>query len=168
MALTKINIKELSFNPFDYIGSRWMLISAGTAEHWNTMTASWGGVGVMWGKPSATCYIRQSRYTKEFVEKSEYFTLTFLKDGYREVLNRMGSNSGRDIDKMHDSGLTPVLLEGQPTFAEASLVLICKKRGRSDIMLDQMAPDVVEKWYADKDYHTMYIGEIVAAYQGEL
>ena len=168
MALTKINIKELSFNPFDYIGSRWMLISAGTAEHWNTMTASWGGVGVMWGKPSATCYIRQSRYTKEFVEKSEYFTLTFLKDGYREVLNRMGSNSGRDIDKMHDSGLTPVLLEGQPTFAEASLVLICKKRGRSDITLDQMAPDVVEKWYADKDYHTMYIGEIVAAYQGEL
>lgn len=168
MALTKINIKELSFNPFDYIGSRWMLISAGTEKSWNTMTASWGGVGVMWGKPSATCYIRQSRYTKEFVEKSEYFTLTFLKDGYREVLNRMGSNSGRDIDKMHDSGLTPVLLEGQPTFAEASLVLICKKRGRSDITLDQMAPDVVEKWYADKDYHTMYIGEIVAAYQGEL
>jgi len=165
MALTKINIKDFSFNPFDYIGTRWMLISAGTEEKWNTMTASWGGVGVMWGKPSATCYIRQSRYTKEFVEKSEYFTLTFLKDGYRDALNRMGSNSGRNIDKMHDSGLTPVLLEGQPTFAEASLVFICKKRGQSDIALDQMAPEVVEKWYADKDYHTMYIGEIVAAYQ---
>lgn len=165
MALKKINIKELSFNPFDYIGTRWMLISAGTEEKWNTMTASWGGVGVMWGKPSATCYIRQSRYTKEFVDKSEYFTLTFLKDGYRDVLNRMGSNSGRDIDKMHDGGLTPVSLEGQPTFAEASLVLICKKRSRSDITLDQMASEVVEKWYADKDYHTMYIGEIIAAYQ---
>lgn len=166
MALTKINIKELSFNPFDCIGVQWMLISAGTEEKWNTMTASWGGVGIMWGKPSATCYIRQSRYTKEFVDQSEYFTLTFLKDGYRDVLNRMGSNSGRDIDKMHDSGLTSVFMDGQPTFAEASLVLVCKKQGQSDITLDQMSPDVVNKWYADKDYHTMYIGEIIAAYQG--
>ena len=65
--MKKINIAEQSFNPFELIGKDWMLISAGTAEKWNTMTASWGGVGVMWGKPSATCYIRQSRYTKTFV-----------------------------------------------------------------------------------------------------
>ena len=106
MAFTKINIAEQSFNPFEKIGKQWMLISAGTANSWNTMTASWGGVGVIWGKPSATCYIRHSRYTKEFVEGSEYFTLTFLKDGHRDALSLLGSKSGRDMDKMRDSGLT--------------------------------------------------------------
>lgn len=105
--MKKINIAEQSFNPFELIGKDWMLISAGTAEKWNTMTASWGGVGVMWGKPSATCYIRQSRYTKTFVDDSEFFTLTVLKDGCRDALNLLGSKSGRDMDKMHESGLTP-------------------------------------------------------------
>lgn len=71
--MKKINIAEQSFNPFELIGKDWMLISAGTAEKWNTMTASWGGVGVMWGKPSATCYIRQSRYTKTFVDEFRVF-----------------------------------------------------------------------------------------------
>ena len=92
-----------------------MLISAGTEDKWNTMTASWGAVGVMWGKPSATCYIRKSRFTKEFVDAGEYFTLTVLKDGNRQALNTLGSKSGRDMDKMHESGLTPVFVEGQPT-----------------------------------------------------
>ena len=119
MAFTKINIAEQSFNPFEMIGKQWMLISAGTANQWNTMTASWGGVGVIWGKPSATAYIRHSRYTKEFVDNNEYFTLTFLQDGHRDALNLLGSKSGRDMDKMHDSGLTPIFVDGQPTFAEA-------------------------------------------------
>ena len=131
--MKKINIAEKSFNPFDLIGQKWMLISAGTEDKWNTMTASWGAVGVMWGKPSATCYIRKSRFTKEFVDAGEYFTLTVLKDGHRDALNKMGSKSGRDMDKMHESGLTPVFVEGQPTFEEAELVLICRKRGVTDI-----------------------------------
>ena len=154
--MKKINIAEQSFNPFELIGKDWMLISAGTAEKWNTMTASWGGVGVMWGKPSATCYIRQSRYTK---------TLTVLKDGCRDALNLLGSKSGRDMDKMHESGLTPVMVEGQPTFEEAKLVLICRKVCKTFIGPDDMTAENVERWYADRDYHTMYIGEIVAAYE---
>ncbi|MGI6180834.1 MAG: flavin reductase family protein [Agathobaculum sp.] len=167
MAFTKINIAEKTFNPFALIGKQWMLISAGTVKQWNTMTASWGGVGVIWGKPSATCYIRQSRYTKEFVDENEYFTLSFLKDGYRDVLNRMGSKSGREIDKMHDSGLTPVFVDGQPAFEEASLVLVCRKRCAGKIEPEQILHDeTLEKWYGDKDYHSMYIGEIVAAYEG--
>ena len=165
MAFTKINIAEQSFNPFDLIGKQWMLISAGTEKKWNTMTASWGGVGVIWGKPSATCYIRKSRYTKEFVDNSEYFTLSFLQEGHRDALNLLGSKSGRDMDKMNDNGLTPIFLDGQPTFEEAQLVLICRKRGVSDIAPSDMSDEVCEKWYGDKDYHTMYIGEIVAAYQ---
>ena len=157
--MKKINIAEQSFNPFELIGKDWMLISAGTAEKWNTMTASWGGVGVMWGKPSAT------RYTKTFVDDSEFFTLTVLKDGCRDALNLLGSKSGRDMDKMHESGLTPVFVEGQPTFEEAELVLICRKRGVTDIAPDDMAQEVQDKWYGDHDYHTMYIGEIVATYE---
>ena len=150
--MKKINIAEKSFNPFDLIGQKWMLISAGTEDKWNTMTASWGAVG-------------KSRFTKEFVDAGEYFTLTVLKDGHRDALNKMGSKSGRDMDKMHESGLTPVFVEGQPTFEEAELVLICRKRGVTDIAPDDMAQEVQDKWYGDHDYHTMYIGEIVAAYE---
>lgn len=166
MALTKIDIAEQSFNPFDLIGKQWMLVSAGTEEKWNTMTASWGGVGVIWGKPSATCYIRHSRYTKEFVDNSAYFTLTFLQDGYRDALALLGKKSGREMDKMKDSGLTPVFVEGQPMFEEASLVLVCRKRYHSELVPEEIEREALDKWYADHDYHVMYIGEIVAAYQG--
>ena len=165
MALKEVDIKSLNFNPFTKIGSEWMLITAGDESGCNTMTASWGAVGVMWGKPSATCYIRKSRFTKEFVDAGEYFTLTVLKDGNRQALNTLGSKSGRDMDKMHESGLTPVFVEGQPTFEEAELVLICRKRGVTDIAPDDMAQEVQDKWYGDHDYHTMYIGEIVATYE---
>lgn len=167
MALTKINIAEQSFNPFELLAKDWMLVSAGSVNKWNTMTASWGGLGVIWGKPSATAYIRHSRYTKEFVDNSEYFTITFLQDGHRDALNKMGSQSGRDIDKMHESGLTPIFVDGQPTFEQAKLVLICRKRCVSEIApTDILHEETRDKWYGDKDYHAMYIGEIVAAYQG--
>ena len=167
MAFTKINIAEQTFNPFELISKQWMLVSAGSANSWNTMTASWGGVGVIWGKPSATCYIRHSRYTKEFVDNNEYFTLTFLQDGHRDALNLLGSKSGRDMDKMHDSGLTPIFVDGQPTFAEAELVLVCRKRCCTEIPPeDILQRETLDKWYGDKDYHAMYIGEIVAAYKG--
>lgn len=114
--MKKINIAEQSFNPFELIGKDWMLISAGTAEKWNTMTASWGGRRRDVGQAERDRYIRQSRYTKTFVDDSEFFTLTVLKDGCRDALNLLGSKSGRDMDKMHESSLTPVMVEGQPTF----------------------------------------------------
>ncbi|WNX84138.1 flavin reductase family protein [Agathobaculum sp. NTUH-O15-33] len=167
MSLTKIDITKQAMHVFDLLAKDWMLISAGTEEKWNTMTASWGGVGVIWGKPSVTAYIRHSRYTKEFVDNSEYFTITFLQDGHRDALNTLGSKSGREIDKMHESGLTPVFVEGQPTFEEAKLVLVCRKRCKSEIAPeDILQQETIDKWYGDHDFHTMYIGEIVAAYQG--
>lgn len=167
MSLTKIDITKQAMHVFDLLAKDWMLISAGTEEKWNTMTASWGGVGVIWGKPSVTAYIRHSRYTKEFVDNSEYFTITFLQDGHRDALNTLGSKSGREIDKMHESGLTPVFVEGQPAFEEAKLVLVCRKRCKSEIAPeDILQQETIDKWYGDHDFHTMYIGEIVAAYQG--
>ena len=163
----KIDPKALDQNVFSLIGDQWMLITAGTEDKCNTMTASWGGVGVIWGKPSATCYIRHSRYTMEFVDSNEYFTLTFLKDGHRDALNLLGTKSGRDMDKMHDSGLTPIFVDGQPTFAEAELVLVCRKRCKSEIAPeDILHQETIDKNYANRDFHAMYIGEIVAAYQG--
>lgn len=167
MSFTKIDITKDAMHVFDLLAKDWMLISAGTEQKWNTMTASWGALGVIWGKPSVTAYIRHSRYTKEFVDNNEYFTITFLQDGHRDALNVLGSMSGREIDKMHESGLTPVFVDGQPTFEEAKLVLVCRKRCKSEIAPEDLVhQETADKWYSDKNYHTMYIGEIVAAYQG--
>ena len=97
MAFKEIAIDELSFNPFDKIAKQWMLITAGNKEGSNTMTASWGGLGIMWGKKVATAYIRPQRYTKEFVDRAEIFTLSFLPETERKALNICGSISGREV-----------------------------------------------------------------------
>ena len=94
MAFQEVDIQTLSFNPFDKIGRQWMLITAGDSMKSNTMTASWGGVGIMWGKPVVTAYIRPQRYTKEFVDGNDRFTISFLPEDKREALNICGSVSG--------------------------------------------------------------------------
>ena len=96
-----------------------MLLTAGTKDKFNTMTASWGGAGIFWGKPAVTCYIRPQRYTKEFIDKEELFSVSFLKDGHRDALKLCGSVSGRDHDKIKEAGLTPVFIDGVPAFEEA-------------------------------------------------
>ena len=87
MPFKRVKPEELSVNPFTVIGKDWFLITAGTEKECNTMTASWGGLGVIWGKPSATAYIRQSRYTKEFVDREELFTLSVFDESFRPALN---------------------------------------------------------------------------------
>ena len=165
--LQKIAPKTLTVNPFTLIGDQWMLITAGTPEHCNTMTASWGGVGVMWAEPSATCYIRPQRYTKEFVDNSDYFTLCFFDASYRKALNLCGSTSGRDVDKIKESGFTVQAGAGNaPYFAEAELVLVCKKRYAQLMQPECFTDKTIDgKFYPQKDYHVMYIGQIVEAYQ---
>lgn len=165
--LQKIDPKTLTTNPFTLIGDQWMLITAGTPEQCNTMTASWGGVGIMWGEPSATCYIRPQRYTKEFVDRNDYFTLCFFGEAYRKMLNFCGSTSGRDVDKIKECGLTVQTGAGNaPYFAEAELVLVCKKRYVQDMSPACFTDDTIDgTFYPQKDYHTLYIGQIVEAYQ---
>lgn len=159
----KVDPKTLDLNPFAAIGEQWMLITAGTPEQLNTMTASWGGLGVLWGAPMAIAYIRPQRYTKKFVDGNEYFTLSFYGEQYRKQLALCGSKSGRDIDKVKECGFTPAFAEcGAPYFEEADLVLVCRKRMAVPMEEGRMPADVVEKWY-DKDYHEMYWGEIVEA-----
>ena len=166
--MKKIDVKSLQDNVFSLIGDRWMLITAGTAERCNTMTASWGGIGVMWGKNVAVTVIRPQRYTKEFVDKEELFSVSFLKDGYRDALKLCGSVSGRDHDKIKEAGLTPVFIDGVPAFEEADTILICRKMYRTSMNpADFIDKDADSKFYPEKDYHDMYIAEIVKAVVAE-
>ena len=166
--LKEVSIDSLKFNPFDKIGKEWMLITAGDEEKINTMTASWGAMGVVWGANTVTVYIRQSRYTKEFVDKNDTFTISVLGEEYRKALNLCGSVSGRDRDKIKESGLTPLFLDGAPAFEEADMVMVCKKMYEDIIDVDRFIEvENKEKWYGDNDYHTMYIAKIEKVYVKE-
>ena len=162
--LHSVDPKQLNENVFSLIGDKWMLITAGNGERCNTMTASWGGLGVIWGAPAATCYIRPQRYTKEFVAREENFALTVFGEEWREALSLCGSKSGRDTDKVKECGFTVKTAAcGAPYFEEAELVLVCRKRFAQDMDPASIPQDIKEKWYPNQDYHTMYIGEIVEA-----
>jgi flavin reductase (DIM6/NTAB) family NADH-FMN oxidoreductase RutF len=156
-----IEPKEITRNPFTLIGDDWMLVTAEKDGKANTMTASWGGVGILWGKTVATIYIRPQRYTKEFLEASDHFTLSVLGAEHKKTLGYLGSVSGRDEDKIAKSGLTLAHEDGSPYFEEAELVLVCRKLYKQDQTPESfLDKECLEKWYAAKDYHTMYIAEI--------
>ena len=116
MAFREISVEELKDNPFTLINKDWMLITAGNREKHNTMTASWGGVGELWGRYVSTIYIRPQRYTLEFVEREDYYSLCFFGPEYRQALNLCGSKSGREVDKDAATGLTPCFDEAAPYY----------------------------------------------------
>ena len=117
---------------------------------------------MIWGGPSAICYIRPQRYTKEFVDREEYFTLAFFGEEYRPALSLCGSKSGRDVDKVKECGFTVKSAAcGAPYFEEAGVVLVCRKRFAQDMDPENMPREIKDKWYPQRDYHTLYIGEIV-------
>lgn len=157
----ELNINDFICNPFSKIGKEWMLITAGSPDKINTMTASWGSLGVMWGKNVAFTFIRPQRYTKEFVDSNERFSLCFFDDSYKKTLSYLGSVSGRDEDKITKCGLTPCFLDGIPCFEEASSILLCKKLYSQEIKPNYFIDETLNgKWYGSKDYHTMYVSEI--------
>lgn len=162
--MKRIEIKDLTENFFETISKEWMLITAGTPEHFNTMTASWGGIGFLWNKPVAFVFIRPERYTYEFAEKNEYLTLSFLGDENRQIHNICGSKSGRDTDKVQETGLKPLPTpEGNITFEQSRLTLECRKLYsrmlEPESFIDKQP---LEKWYSENNgMHKMYIVEIV-------
>ncbi len=165
--MKEISVKELNLNPMTMISDEWMLITAGTQETgYNTMTASWGHLGSLWGHgrglPTSVVYVRPQRYTKEFIDREEYYTLSFFPDGYRKKLGYLGSHSGRDEDKVAKVGLTPVSDERCTWFAEAKLVLVCRKLYRAPLVEEGFLDTrIVEDNYPERDFHDMYVGEIV-------
>ena len=161
-----IKVTEITDNVFKLIGSDWMLITAGTLHEFNTMTASWGGMGVLWNKNVCWCVIRPQRYTYRFVEDAEGFTLSFFEEQHRSILKFCGTKSGRDVDKMAATGLTPLATEsGAVSFAQARLVLECRKIYIHDLdPANFLDPSIHEK-YPDKDYHRLYLGEVVRCFR---
>lgn len=162
----EIKSEMMKKNPFEAIGKDWMLITAGNQDKANTMTASWGGLGVMYGKNVAFVVIRPQRYTKEFVDREETFSLSFLDKSYRSIMNYLGTVSGRNEDKIAKSGLTLAFSDNTPYFGEANMVLICRKLFRQSMDENSLLKEGLDKtWYPNKDYHTLYIGEILKIMQ---
>jgi len=157
---------ELNENTFDLLDNQWMLILAGNKEKHNSMTASWGGFGILWNKPVAFVFIRPQRYTLQFVEQNDYFTLNFFEEKWRSALELCGSKSGRDIDKTKAAGLTIAESLKTIAFQEARLVIECRKLYIDDIkpenFLDQ---EIISKHYPKSDFHRLFIAEITSVYK---
>ena len=176
---------ELNKTAFEMIGKDWMLITAGDKDRLNTMTASWGGMGVMWNKNVVFAFIRPSRYTFDFVNKHDCFSCSFFDESYRKMLSYMGTHSGRDTDKIKDCNLTPVFSEIAPCdtedkrpnnskvdtkdsalsivpfFEQANTVIICKKLYAQPMSDKFFTDEKTKEKFSDEDFHYLYIGEIV-------
>lgn len=162
--MKEISPSQLSDNIIDLIGRKWMLITAGCENDFNTMTASWGGMGFLWNKPIATIYVRPERYTDLFINKTGSFTLTFFNEDMRPTLSFMGTKSGRDCDKMHHPMLTPITLpSGQIAFQRAQIIVECQVLYK-DALKDECFIDnePLTKWYGSQhgNLHNIYIAEI--------
>ena len=156
----EIAATEIEGNIIDRIANEWMLITAGSTASYNTMTASWGFMGEMWGKHCTAVFLRPQRYTKEFVDREGYYTLSFYGDN-KDIHKVCGSKTGRTCDKPREAGLTPVFADNSVYFEQANMVIVCKKFYSDDIKEENFTDAEPLKWYPDKDYHQMYIGEIV-------
>ena len=169
MSFKKVDLTSLQFNPFTKIGKEWMLLTGGTMDSFNTMTASWGQLGRLWNKNVFTAYIRPNRYTLEFVEKEECFTASFFTMDYRKELSFCGSHSGRDVDKVKETGLTPVELDGCMAFEEADMVFVLRKLYTYDMQESGFITDdgFPQAFYSEDPYHKAFISEITAVYVKE-
>ena len=149
-------------NPFKLIGEQWMLITAGDKESFNTMTASWGGLGWLWNNPVAFIFVRPERHTHDFLESSDKVTLSFFPESCRKALQICGTKSGRDCDKVKEAGLDPaVLKDGAMTFKQARLTLACRKLFKSDMkQADFLDKELLNKWYSNAGLHSVYVLEI--------
>lgn len=167
MSFRQIMPSEMGGDVFSRIGKQWMLVSAGNESGMNMMTASWGALGVLWNKPVSTIYIRPSRHTMSFIENEDTYALCFFPEDYREALTFCGRRSGRDVDKVKETGLTPCFDHGAPYFEEAELVLICRKLYAQDMDPEKFLDDTIEGNYNGTDYHRIYVGEIVTVLEKE-
>jgi len=167
MSFKEIDLKSLKINPFVMLGDEWALLSAGNEKKHNTMTIAWGSMGIMWNKPIFITVVRPQRYTKEFVDNNDLFSISFYPEKYKKALEILGTKSGKDCDKISESGLTPLFIDNTVAFEEATTVFICKKLHGGQ----QLNPaDFVDKTldqtnYPDKDYHYYYTGEIIKILQ---
>ncbi len=165
MSYRKVDIAQYAIKPFEAIGKNWTLITAEKDGVVNTMTASWGGIGVLWSKNVVTVYLRPQRYTREFVDASDFFTVT-LFEGYQKELGVLGAKSGRDGDKIGEVGFHVVKAGGQPTFREGRTAIVCRKLYRGRLQPENfIVPEIIGSCYPKEDFHYFYIGEIAGIYE---
>lgn len=161
MSFEKVNPTEVSENFLKELED-WMLLTAGDSESFNTMVISSGAIGNLWRRNIAYCFVRPGRYTKEFMDRSEYFTMSSYDEKYKPQLTICGRKSGRDVDKVKETGFTPAFAEcGAPYFEEAKLVIVCRKIYVEDLDPEKFLDPTMHDWFPNKDYHRVYIGEIV-------
>ncbi len=157
----KISPENINSNAIHLIAREWMLVSAGTINRYNNMTASWGGLGNLWNKPVAFVFIRPPRFTYEFVEANSFFTLSFFEEKYKDMLQLTGTRSGREINKMKDLGLTAFESQNHSVYyKEARLVMECRKLYFQDIDPDHFIDENILKHYPKRDFHRIYVAEI--------
>ena len=154
-------MKAFNTEIFTQFDNTWGLLCAGTMEHHNAMSISWGGMGTLWNKPVVTVYVNPLRYTYQFMEANEYFTVSFLPAELKKAHGVMGAKSGRDTDKDKEAHLTPVQAGESVTYAEAEVTLLCRKIYYDDFEIDRVPADVVEEHYITEPVHRMYIGEVI-------
>lgn len=160
--LRQIKPEDLEQSPFRLIGKDWMLVTAEKDGKANTMTASWGGMGVMWGKNVVFTVIRPQRYTKEFIDAADSYSLSFYDEQYRDQLSYLGKVSGRDEDKIAKAGLTLMHRQNTPCFEEAKLTMICKKLFAQPYLPESFTDTATcDRCYPLADYHTLYIAEVL-------
>ena len=140
---------------------KWALVTAGKEGHYNTMTIGWGTLGTLWSKPICSVYVKPIRYTYDFLEQYDYFTVSFYDEEYKKDLTLLGTLSGRDEDKVAKTRLTPVYDDKGVTFKEAVCTIVCKKIYYQDLDVSVMGKDVIEKYYVTEEPHRMYIGEVI-------
>ncbi|MCH5352565.1 MAG: flavin reductase family protein [Acutalibacter sp.] len=178
MASKKVDPAELNLSSFTKWSKDWGLVTAADGEKVNTMTVAWGALGVLWSKNMVTVYVHPNRYTHEFMEKADKFSVTFFGDqrdplipDQREALNLLGSVSGRDRDKIAESGLTVEWQDGAPAFKEAALTITCRMVYREALRRENFVSEELsaECWGGGKDtpLHSMYIGEVIGVYVEE-
>lgn len=149
--MKEIKHENFQENAFEMIGKDWLLITAEKDGKVNTMTASWGGVGVLWNKKVAYIFIRPQRYTKEFVDFSDRLSVCVLPNSYRKELAYLGNVSGKDEDKISNANLKVQKYEDVPYFDEARLTLICRKLYAQDLKEEYfIEKDIIDKWYPQK------------------
>jgi flavin reductase (DIM6/NTAB) family NADH-FMN oxidoreductase RutF len=162
-----VNPREVNENAIRLMGDKWMLVTAGNSSSFNTMTASWGSMGFLWNKPVVFVFVHPQRYTFEFTEREEEFTLSFFREEYREALEICGTVSGRDVNKVEKTGITPyVTPNGNIAFEEAYLVLECRK-----LYADFLDPEafldtaISPEFYPERNFHRVYVAEVVNAWE---
>ena len=161
-AMKEIKLEETMINPFALIGKDWLVLTAGDEKGYNGMTVSWGHLGCLWSpnRPTAVAYVRESRYTKKFIDENDLFTLSLISD--KKALGYLGSHSGRDEDKFANAGVKPMFVDGTTAVEGAKLVLVCRKLYAAPLSEEGFVDkSILEKDYGSGNMHTMYVGEII-------